>query len=138
MLLKQLNRSGLIHMVPASLHNRYVIRFTVTSPYTTLEDITRDFNIIRTFSKVLITEFAKKEAKARQMAARQGTTNGTNGDTEEKKEFGVSLLLANSPLSPKFVNGSFGMSIVRFSFLRFHHWITKFYYEINGTNPVSI
>ncbi|OQV26042.1 Histidine decarboxylase [Hypsibius exemplaris] len=107
MLLKQLNRSGLIHMVPASLHNRYVIRFTVTSPYTTLEDITRDFNIIRTFSKVLIAEFVKKEAKSRAESKRQGASNGTNGETEEKKEFGVSLLLANSPLSPKFVNGSF-------------------------------
>jgi histidine decarboxylase len=124
MLLKQLNRSGLLHMVPASLHNRYVIRFTVTSPYTTPDDIVRDFNIIRTFSKVLIAEFIKKEARSKSVSARQKQTNGDNGETEEKKEFGVSLLLANSPLSPKFVNGSFGKKRKRESFVQSVYYLS--------------
>ncbi|GAU92267.1 hypothetical protein RvY_04368 [Ramazzottius varieornatus] len=108
MLLKQLNRSGLIHMVPASLHNLYIIRFTVTSQYTTLEDIRRDFNIIRTASKILLAEIKKHEnVTANNARGQVKMVNGNKGEEEEKKEFGVSLLLSNSPLSPKFINGSF-------------------------------
>ena len=36
-----------MHAVPASLKGKYVIRFTVTSPRTTVEDITRDWYLIR-------------------------------------------------------------------------------------------
>ena len=36
-----------MHAVPASLKGKYVIRFTVTSPRTTLDDLTRDWNLIR-------------------------------------------------------------------------------------------
>ena len=36
-----------MHAVPASLKGKYVIRFTVTSPRTTLEDISRDWYLIR-------------------------------------------------------------------------------------------
>lgn len=45
-LLKRLNKSGKVHMVPASLKGKYVIRFTVTSQYTTDQDIERDWKII--------------------------------------------------------------------------------------------
>ena len=40
--------TGLMHAVPASLKEKYVIRFTVTSPRTTVEDIERDWSIIQT------------------------------------------------------------------------------------------
>ena len=36
-----------MHAVPASLKGKYVIRFTVTSPRTTVADIERDWNLIR-------------------------------------------------------------------------------------------
>ena len=36
-----------MHAVPASLKGKYVIRFTVTSQRTTLDDITRDWHLIR-------------------------------------------------------------------------------------------
>ena len=109
MLLKQLNRSGLIHMVPASLHNLYIIRFTVTSQYTTSEDIRRDFNIIRAASKILLAEIRKHEnAVENNIRGKVKMVNGAKEEDEDKKEFGVSLLLSNSPLSPKFINGSFG------------------------------
>ena len=36
-----------MHAVPASLKGKYVIRFTVTSQRTTLQDITRDWHLIR-------------------------------------------------------------------------------------------
>jgi len=44
--LRRLNASGAVYMVPASLHGRYVIRFTVTSHYTTDADIMRDWALI--------------------------------------------------------------------------------------------
>ena len=36
-----------MNAVPASLKGKYVIRFTVTSQRTSLEDITRDWYLIR-------------------------------------------------------------------------------------------
>ena len=39
-----------MHAVPASLKDKYVIRFTVTSPRTTVEDVERDWNIIQTIA----------------------------------------------------------------------------------------
>ena len=38
---------GKMHAVPSSLKGKYVIRFTVTSQRTTLEDVTRDWWLIR-------------------------------------------------------------------------------------------
>ncbi|XP_059470438.1 histidine decarboxylase isoform X2 [Neocloeon triangulifer] len=53
-LLKKLNSGGQLHCVPASLCGRYVIRFTVTSQYTTAADIAKDWSVIRaTASRVL-------------------------------------------------------------------------------------
>ena len=37
---------GKMHAVPASLKGKYVIRFTVTSIRTTMQDITRDWDLI--------------------------------------------------------------------------------------------
>ncbi|XP_046743090.1 histidine decarboxylase isoform X2 [Diprion similis] len=97
-LLKRMNSRGRVHCVPAALHGKYVIRFTVTSTRTTGDDILRDWTEIRgTASEIL------------------GTMNGSPArvkvslaETRQKNEnFGSSLLLANSPMSPKIVNGSF-------------------------------
>jgi len=53
-LLKKLNSEGQVHCVPASLCGRYVIRFTVTSQYTTAADIAKDWSVVRaTASRVL-------------------------------------------------------------------------------------
>lgn len=53
---KRLNSRGKIHCVPASLKGKYVIRFTVTSPRTTVEDIIGDWKEI-----VLVTDEVLKE-----------------------------------------------------------------------------
>lgn len=59
-LLKRLNKSGKVHMVPASLKGKYVIRFTVTSQYTTDQDIERDWKIISdTATKVSLNPVTK-------------------------------------------------------------------------------
>uniref|UniRef100_A0A182RHD3 Histidine decarboxylase n=1 Tax=Anopheles funestus TaxID=62324 RepID=A0A182RHD3_ANOFN len=98
-LLKRLNHRGHLHAVPASLKGRYVIRFTVTSTYTSNDDILADWNEIRTVTSELLNELNV------QMVDR---TRVPLKDTREKNEaFGSSLLLANSPMSPKIVNGSF-------------------------------
>lgn len=86
-LLKQLNKDGKIHVVPARVKESYIIRFTVTSYYTTEEDIKRDWCIIQsTAEKILKDEHLQKE---------------------EKKKFQSTLLLSNVPQTPKLVNASF-------------------------------
>ncbi|RZB39013.1 histidine decarboxylase, partial [Asbolus verrucosus] len=95
---KRINSRGNIHCVPAILRGKYVIRFTVTSQRTTIEDIVKDWKEIKTIATEVLQEFQNPAARARVPLA----------DTKSRNEnFGTSLLLANSPMSPKIVNGSF-------------------------------
>lgn len=97
-LLKKLNSRGRLHCVPAALHGKYVIRFTVTSTNTTNQDIVRDWAEIRNTANEILGVTSESPVRARVPL----------GDTRQKNEnFGSSLLLANSPMSPKIVNGSF-------------------------------
>ena len=74
-----------------------MIRFTVTSQRTTNEDIVKDWNEIRAVA-TLVLDDQNIRVRAKVPLA----------DTKNKNEnFGTSLLLANSPMSPKIVNGSF-------------------------------
>ena len=94
---KKLNSRGKIHCVPAIIKQKYVIRFTVTSQRTTNEDIVKDWNEIRAVA-TLVLDDQNIRVRAKVPLA----------DTKNKNEnFGTSLLLANSPMSPKIVNGSF-------------------------------
>ncbi|ODM87589.1 Histidine decarboxylase [Orchesella cincta] len=54
-LLKRLNASGKIHCVPASLKGRYVIRFTITSPQTTVEDICTDWAVVKETARAVLS-----------------------------------------------------------------------------------
>jgi len=84
--LKQVNKDGQLHVVPASIKGLYIIRFTVTSYYTTEEDIKRDWKIIQDTAHRILVE------------------------RQEKVNFGrfqSSLVLSNVPRAPKFVNSSF-------------------------------
>lgn len=56
-LLKKLNSRGNLHCVPAALKDKYVIRFTVTSQYTTNEDILKDWKEIRSVTQELLAEY---------------------------------------------------------------------------------
>ncbi|XP_077261438.1 histidine decarboxylase [Temnothorax americanus] len=95
-LLKKLNSRGRLHCVPAALHGKYVIRFTVTSTNTTNEDILKDWAEIRSTASEISDTTQLPRARV------------PLADTRQKNEnFGSSLLLANSPMSPKIVNGSF-------------------------------
>jgi len=89
--------------VPCMIKGQYVIRFTITSQRTTVQDLTRDWNQIRSTATDVLEE------------AGVVTTNRKRVPLKEIKEknesFGTSLLLANigpnSPLTPKIVDGSF-------------------------------
>ncbi|XP_017839387.1 histidine decarboxylase isoform X3 [Drosophila busckii] len=96
-LLKRLNHRGNQHCIPSSLKGQYVIRFTITSTHTTLDDIVKDWLEIRQVATLVLDEMNITIANRVYLK-----------DTKEKSEaFGSSLLLSNCPLSPKVVNGSF-------------------------------
>lgn len=56
-LLKRLNSRGNLHCVPAALKDKYVIRFTITSQYTTTEDIVKDWKEIKIVTQELLAEY---------------------------------------------------------------------------------
>jgi histidine decarboxylase len=121
LLLKRLNSQGKIHCVPASLKGTYVIRFTVTSARTTDDDIRRDFLVIQAMTdKVLAEQSAyADEEEAVDVNDVQQRSNSPLGAKDPNamirnpklsqlaSSFGTSLLLCNSPMTPKLVNGSF-------------------------------
>lgn len=88
--MKLLNKDGRLHVVPARVKNKYIIRFTVTSINTTEEDIKRDWKIIQDIASEVFEKFELEALKL-----------------EEKKKFQSSLILSNVPQTPKLVNASF-------------------------------
>lgn len=140
LLLRRLNSSGAVHMVPASLQGRYVIRFTVTSSHTKDADIERDWSVIRAAAcdllsslppelgtmvgRETVTEFdeptaEEQDAEKDEVEDTPGLSKQILSDAQQlaiqnkrnrlrcRGEFGLSLLLSNVPMSPKFINGSF-------------------------------
>ncbi|KAK2156591.1 hypothetical protein LSH36_209g03023 [Paralvinella palmiformis] len=108
LLLKRINRSGQLHMVPASIKGKYIIRYTVTSQYTTVSDIERDWALIGTMASGVLTD--ENPESATTIAAPPRPISAAGQMKREglvKKEFGISLILSNVPMSPKFINGSF-------------------------------
>ena len=89
-----------MHAVPSSLKGKYIIRYTVTSPRTTLNDIARDWEIIQQFAAEILN---KGENKRTRMPLKE--------IKEKNPHFGSSLLLTNvgpnTNMTPKIVNGSF-------------------------------
>ncbi|XP_059149787.1 histidine decarboxylase-like isoform X2 [Physella acuta] len=139
-LLKRLNKQGKVHMVPASLKGKYVIRFTVTSQFTTEADIERDWRIITSMAGVVLDESLaaedegieendedeedeeemrlKVKSGAREVKVIRDESSvkkhtavhisiGPKVTGPRRRDFGISLLLSNVPMSPKVVNGSF-------------------------------
>uniref|UniRef100_A0A672GI29 Histidine decarboxylase n=1 Tax=Salarias fasciatus TaxID=181472 RepID=A0A672GI29_SALFA len=52
----RLTRSGTMYLIPAEIHNKCIIRFTVTSQFTTADDIRKDWNIISKTAAALLAE----------------------------------------------------------------------------------
>lgn len=61
----RLNSRGNIHCVPANLKGKYVIRFTVTSPRTTLDHIVKDWKEIVNVANDVLQEREKYLNKAK-------------------------------------------------------------------------
>ncbi|XP_076592893.1 histidine decarboxylase [Chaetodon auriga] len=55
-LLRRLTRSGTMHLIPADIHTKRIIRFTVTSQFTTADDILKDWGIISKMASTLLAE----------------------------------------------------------------------------------
>jgi len=106
-LLKKLNSSGKMHMVPASLKGKYIIRFTITSQRTTAQDISRDWSIIRATTRDVLEEFGIVHNNTKRVPLKE--------IKEKNESFGTSLLLTNigpnSPMTPKIVDSSFAALI---------------------------
>ncbi|XP_046974781.1 aromatic-L-amino-acid decarboxylase isoform X2 [Vanessa cardui] len=103
-LLKKLNGRGYIHAVPACFKGVYVIRFTVTSQRTTNQDILDDWNEIKKVaSEILVDMFGSENGN---IVIHKKPRISLKETRELNATFGTSLLLANSPMSPKIVNGT--------------------------------
>ncbi|XP_065808872.1 histidine decarboxylase [Labrus bergylta] len=55
-LLRRLTRTGSMYLIPADIHTKRIIRFTVTSQFTTADDILKDWNLISKTASVLLAE----------------------------------------------------------------------------------
>ncbi|NWV88672.1 DCHS decarboxylase, partial [Machaerirhynchus nigripectus] len=55
-LLKELSSSGRLFLVPATIHDKFIIRFTVTSQFTTREDILQDWSIIQHTAAQIVSQ----------------------------------------------------------------------------------
>jgi histidine decarboxylase len=93
-------------MVPASIKGKYIIRYTVTSQYTTVTDIERDWGHIRNMASSVLNDETLQPVSV--VVPRPISTAGQmKREGLFKKDFGISLILSNVPMSPKFINGSF-------------------------------
>ncbi|NXW61791.1 DCHS decarboxylase, partial [Eurystomus gularis] len=55
-LLKDLSSSGRLFLIPATIYDKFIIRFTVTSQFTTREDILQDWNIIQHTAAQIVSQ----------------------------------------------------------------------------------
>ncbi|CAF1252121.1 unnamed protein product [Rotaria sordida] len=95
-LLKEINGSGQIHCVPASIKGKYIIRFTVTATSTNTDDINRDWKIIQIAASKILRPLANLTPQERR-----------NKIKNLHDDFRMSLVLSNTPHSPCLINGSF-------------------------------
>ncbi|XP_048477680.1 histidine decarboxylase isoform X1 [Plutella xylostella] len=105
-LLRRLNARGHMHAVPACFKDTYVIRFTVTSQRTTSQDILVDWEEIKLVASEILVETFGSDHGNISLDARKRPKVSLKQTRELNATFGTSLLLANSPMSPKIVNGT--------------------------------
>ncbi|XP_012861826.3 histidine decarboxylase [Echinops telfairi] len=63
--LKEIARSGLLFLIPATIQDKLIIRFTVTSQFTTRDDILRDWNIIRDAATLILSQHCTSQPSPR-------------------------------------------------------------------------
>ncbi|GFO21659.1 Aromatic-l-amino-acid decarboxylase [Plakobranchus ocellatus] len=87
-LLKRLNKQGKIHMVPASLKGKYVIRFTVTSQFTTEADIRRDWSLITDMARAVLVDAGALVEEESIEETLEENEEDEDGDDRVKTEMG--------------------------------------------------
>uniref|UniRef100_A0A3Q3X8F1 Histidine decarboxylase n=1 Tax=Mola mola TaxID=94237 RepID=A0A3Q3X8F1_MOLML len=55
-LLRRLTQLGSLYLCPANIHNKFIIRYVVTSQFTTADDILRDWGVISKTTSTLLAE----------------------------------------------------------------------------------
>uniref|UniRef100_A0A8D2AV92 Histidine decarboxylase n=1 Tax=Sciurus vulgaris TaxID=55149 RepID=A0A8D2AV92_SCIVU len=54
--LKEIAKAGQLFLIPATIQDKLIIRFTVTSQFTTRDDILRDWNLIRDAATLILSQ----------------------------------------------------------------------------------
>ncbi|KAK9543011.1 hypothetical protein VZT92_000825 [Zoarces viviparus] len=86
-LLRRLTRSGTMYLIPADIHTKRIIRFTVTSQFSTAEDILKDWSIIsKTASTLLAETQALNNADQPQSGKDEVIQENQDGDSDTKSE----------------------------------------------------
>ncbi|KAA0715325.1 Histidine decarboxylase [Triplophysa tibetana] len=81
-LLRELTKSGQIFLIPAAIGNKLIIRFTVTSQFTSAQDIERDWRLIQqTAREVLQTRGLTREPSL----VSDGDSCEENGEEEQEE-----------------------------------------------------
>uniref|UniRef100_A0A3B4TEP5 Histidine decarboxylase n=1 Tax=Seriola dumerili TaxID=41447 RepID=A0A3B4TEP5_SERDU len=97
-LLRRLTRSGTMYLIPADIHTTRIIRFTVTSQFTTADDILKDWGIISKTASTLLAETQgpnnSDQSKAGEDDVMEAEENqDPNSDTRsDEKEDAASML----------------------------------------------
>lgn len=55
-MLKEIAKAGHLFLIPATIQDKLIIRFTVTSQFTTRDDILRDWNLIRDAAALILSQ----------------------------------------------------------------------------------
>ncbi|XP_036390575.1 histidine decarboxylase [Megalops cyprinoides] len=88
-LLKSLTKSGALYLIPAAIQTKLIIRFTVTSQFTTRDDILRDWAAIReTAAAILARATGVNEGRLLVSGPGRNSSAG-DGSAETQVSFGV-------------------------------------------------
>ncbi|XP_021049754.1 histidine decarboxylase isoform X2 [Mus pahari] len=63
--LKEIAKAGQLFLIPATIQDKLIIRFTVTSQFTTKEDILRDWNLIREAANLVLSQHCTSQPSPR-------------------------------------------------------------------------
>ncbi|KAK6475221.1 histidine decarboxylase-like [Huso huso] len=77
-LLKELTKSGTMYLIPAAIRDKLIIRFTVTSQFTTREDILRDWSIIHHTATAVLSRHSVDQAPGNGTKKPQTNSDDTN------------------------------------------------------------
>lgn len=64
-MLKEIAKAGRLFLIPATIQDKLIIRFTVTSQFTTREDILRDWNLIRDAATLILSQHCTSQPSPR-------------------------------------------------------------------------